>query len=349
MDKKNSEINSVIKFCIAGILCFIAAYLSELTLGAVATVPFILILPAIAYLLYRKTVPIAALCALSGFIVKCVFSSDIALILKFTVFCAVFSFISSNICRCVSELLLKKKLKIFKAVFFSLLFIVAFVIYFILYGTIFGNIASNKMNCDYLKTTYPDQNFLIGNTYYSLFDKCYVTEFGFSSRERYSAKVSALTESNAVIDGYRDYISSELMNVVLSELRASLSTIAYEGSDFAIRNGKIDTDDILTSKSTVSEYRNKMCFEIAFYYQFNSEESFEEMCRSYIKHLSEYREINYKQITFYGFGYDNSKDFAYTLDYISATDEIQRNNFDSKNFDRYFSEKDTHKYWELIG
>lgn len=349
MDKKNNGINSVISFFIAGVLSFAAAYLSELTLGAVATIPFILILPAIAYLFYKKPVHIAGLCALSGFIVKCVFTSDIPLIIKFTIFCAVFSFISVTFCRCISGLILRKTAKTHKVIISSIVFIIALVIYFMLYGTIFGNLSSNTVNREYLEKTYPEQDFLVGNTYYSVSDRRYVTEFGFSSRERYSAKVSAEKNGEAVIDGYRDYISSDLMNVVLSELRTSLSSFAYEGSDFVIRNGKIDTSDILTVQSSVADYRDKMCFEIALYYKFPTKESFEEMCKSYIEHLSGYDTLLYKQIRFYGFGYNNDKDFSYTLDYIFGTDEIQSYDFDSSDFERYFSEKDTHRYWELIG
>ncbi len=354
MQMQKNESKTFIRFFAAGLLCFAAAYLSEKTLGAIATFPFILILPGLAYLIYEKIWHITGFCAIAAFVFKCVFSSEIKEILAFTVFCVVLGAVSAMVFEQIRNIAFKKK-KGKNTVLKFLVFVACFVIYIFFYGTIFGNLTSNRLNTEYLEKTYPDEQFLTGSTYYSYADGCYVTEFGFTAKERYKALVSVDKNGNkasdgfASIDGYRDHIKYEILNIGQNNIRSALSTFVYEGSDYVIRNRTVDTGDVLTSSSTYAEYRDKTCFEIALYYQFDTKEAFEEMCRSYIEHLDKYESVVYKEIIFYGFDDGENEDFAYTLNHTFGSDEIKSTAFDSSSYSRYFSEKDTHKYWELLG
>ena len=332
------------RFCIAVILCFASAYLSEITLGAAATIPFILILSAAAYFVYAKPLRIAALTALSAFIVKCVYSADTKTVLIFMAMCAVLSFISAQTARFIYETFVLHKAKKAKAIVFALLFVVSFVFYIMIYGTIFGNLSSKSVNRAYIENTYTQDDLRIGSTYYSFSDKRYVTQFSFTARERYSALVSADSETEAPIDGYRDLKKNEIMNVVLADIRSALSTFAYEGEDFAIRNGSYDP-----SLAVDGDISFGMTFEIGLRYKFRDGAAFEKMCKSYIDHLKLYDNVGFGKLIFYGFDESDSDKFAYTLEYAYGSADIKSKPFDDKSFDKYFDEKDTHKYWELLG
>lgn len=334
---------------VAGLLCFLSTYLSELALGAVATIPFILFLPGIAYLIYHNPRHIAGLCALSAFIFKFVFSNDLKEIILFTLFCTILGTVSVFTFKCIFELIKEHRVTKASSFVFPALFAVSLVIYFIIYGTIFGNLSSKAINKDYLEKNYPEETFLIGNTYYSVNDGCYVTEVNFNAKESYTALVSAEKNGSAVIDGYRDYSTHEILSVGLEKIRTALSSFVYEGSDFVIRYGKVDTSDKLTPKSSYSDYAGKTNYEIALYYQFANIDDFEIMCKSYMEHIKGFDSIVYGKITFYGFDNSNNDDFTYMATYNFGSDKPQSGNFDTNNYSRYFSEKDTHKYWELLG
>lgn len=357
-DMTNGKTNSIsmsLRFCIAGIICFTAAYLSEKTLGAVAAFPFILILPGIAHLIYPRIFHITGFCALGAFIFKCVFSASITEILLYTLFCALLGTVSALTYRSVFDAV-KNKAKLSKTVISATAFIILLVIYIIFYGTIPGVISSERYNREYLEKTYPDEQFLIGNTYYSFGDKCYLTEFGFTAKERYSAFVSTgkkgdtpNPEGFAVIDGYRDHTKYEILNRGKNDITTALSTIVYEGTDYVIRNSTLNTNDVLTSGSSYGDYKDKTNYEIALYYQFGSENDFRDMCRKYTEHLDKYDSVVYQSITFYGFDTSGKKDFSYSATHIYGSGELKTQAFDSSSYIGYFHEKDTHRYWELLG
>ena len=328
----------------AGIICFVAVYLSEITLGAVATIPFILILPGIAYLVYGNVLHLTGLCALAAFIFKFVFSDNYLEIILFAVFCSVIGFISVMTFRNFASK--KRNAKTLTA--FSVLFFISFIVYIVCYGTVLGNLSSKEMNRDYLEKTYPQEEFLMGSTYYSVKDGCYLTEFGFTALERYSALVSADKNGNAVIDGYRDRSRYDILYTGLAKIRTALSTFAYEGSDFVIRTDRMASPDIITKENTYSEYADKCCYEIALYYQFDNAESFETMCRGYVEHLRSYDSIEFGTVTFYGFDGSSGDDFAYVSVYCFDSDEFTTEAFDEDKYSRYFSEEDTHRYWKLL-
>ena len=348
-NSNSSVIKSTVRFFFAGILCFLSAYLSELTFGAVATIPFILLLPGVAYLIYQNKLYIVVMCTLASFLFKSVFSQQSSTVFFFTALCAVFSVVSVLMSETLIDYFIKKKWKKIRIYIASFLFIISLIIYFMIYGTFFANITSKSLNVDYLEKTYPEEDFLIGNTYYSFKDSHYVTEFTFTAKESYKAMVSAEKGGKAVIDGYRDYSRYEILNVGLEKIRTALSTLAYEGSDFVIRTDSLETDDKLTPESAYSNYEDKTCYEIALYYQFDTVENFEKMCKTYMEHIGSFENIKYKKITFYGFDRSDKDDFSYTSIYLSGSDKPKISDFDSSNYSRYFTEKDTHKYWELLG
>lgn len=344
---QKNETGSFVRFFIAGLLCFAAAYLSEKQLGAIATLPFILVFPGIGYLIYKKPFHLAGFTLLAAFMFKCVYSGDTREIVLFPLFCAVMALVSAYTFKYISEAVTQGK-KTGNTVVFPLLFILALTGYIICFGTIFGNLSSNNTNREYLEATYPSENFELGSTYYSLKDRRYVTDFEFTARERYKAQVSADKNGNAPIDGYRDLVRHEILTDGLDHIRRGLSTFAYENSDFALRYDIIDSDDIITADATYSEYADKCCYEIALYYQFNTADEFEEMCRSYADHLSLYDSISFKRIRFYGFDSSDSDDFAYMTDFSFNDKSFDTKAFDDKDYSRYFTAEDTHRYWDLL-
>lgn len=347
MQKTNNGKSSFIRFFIAGLLCFAAAYLSEKTLGAIATFPFILILPGIAYLLYRKPIHLAGFSLLAAFMFKCVYSSDTREIVLFSLFCGVLTLVSAYTLKYVYEAIAQNK-KNKGTIVLPVLFVLSLIIYIICFGTFFGNLSSKGINREYIEKTYPSEDFNIGSTYYSVSDGKYITEFTFTAKERYKAVLSANSDGTASIDGYRDLARHELLTEGLGHIRTALSTFAYENSDFALRYDSIETDDIITTNSSYSKYADKCRYEIALYYQFTSKEEFEEMCKSYIEHLSSYDSVKYQRIRFYGFDSSDRVDFAYMTDYSNVDNTFDTRAFNDSEYSRYFSEEDTHKYWDLL-
>jgi len=336
--------NGFIRLCIAFVLCFVAVYFSELRFGAVATVPFILFSPAAAYAIHRKPLHIICFCALSAFILKCLFYPSVVEVLLFVVFCSLMgavSILTLNAFWCYKE----KRLAPQKLIAAAVLFVISLAVYILIYGTFFGNISSKKLNTEYLESTYPKEDIAVGSTYFSVRDMRYVTEFTFTAKERYRAKVSADKDGNAVIDGYRDLVHTELLDAGMNKINRCLSTFAYIDSDYSIRPSLIDTDDTITAKNVAAEYYDAMCFEIGLRYQFASSEDFEKMCRDYISHLNGYESLIYKKITFYGFGTDDKTDFEYALEYTFGSDSFESTSFSAENFKRYYG---NNKYYERI-
>lgn len=334
---------SIPTFAAACAICFAAVYLSEITLGAVSTLPFLPILPAIAYIIHRNRQHIVGLCAISAFITKCIFTNKISQIILFTLFCAAVSFVSSTF---VSSVMHRRKNKL-TFVLCSATYITVFIIYFLIYGTFWGNVSSKRINENYLSKQYPKENFAIGATYYSIAERRYVTQADFTNKERYRALISANSNGTAPIDGYADMCKNELLNVGLKKLQACLSTYAYTGKDFAIRSWKIDSNDVISATSSADNYIDKMCFEIALYERFNDSANFESACQGYINHLNGFNDLVYEKIRFYGL--DNSKNntFAYALDYEPQSGSFQSLPFDKNEYTDFNGK--AKKYWTLIG
>ncbi len=331
------------RFFIAGMLCFVAAYLTEPTLGAVATLPFMLVLPAAAYILYRNILQIGALCALGGFIFKHVLVSDFKAAVWFAIVCAFYG-IAGAFC---SKLLLKahknKKLYIASAI----VFICGISVFALFHGTFFSNLSSKELNIQYLEATYPEEEFTIGATYYSAKDGCYLTEFVFSDNEVYRARIGVKEgKKNRIVkvNGYRDYCEARLLQYGTDILLSYLSNYAHEGEDFALRRDKIEETTLLTTDSVPEDFYGEMCYELAFYNIFPDESSFEVMCREYVSYIPE--SFEYQSIRFYGIGDDG--EFEYSLTASPESTEFISEPFDGKSFEKYTSDSDTHKYWEFI-
>lgn len=328
---------------VVGILSFVAVYLSEITLGVIATVPFLVIVPPVCYLLYRRQLHIVGLFAFAAFFFKLVFVSDVKRAVLFALFCAFFATASITAVKLLivakaSVENKKKKLNIISGI----IFLVLFIIYFIVYGTFFGNISFKNKNIAFIQSTYPDEKFILGNTYFSVSDFCYITEFGFFDNELYNVKISAKNEDTAKIDGYRDYCVSRLSEGGLSKLRAYISNYAHEGEDFAIRRDNILSADTLYADFLGENYYADMTYEIAFYRYFSDNVSFEEQCRQYLAYIPE--EFEYNKITFYGLSEKGKFEFA--AEYNRSLEVFTLS--DSVKFNKYFSSNDTHKYWTLI-
>ncbi len=333
---------SALRFFAAGLFCLAAAYLTEPTLGAIATLPFIIVLPAIGYILYRNILHIGALCALGGFIFKYFFVSELKTAVFFAVLCAFYGIIGAVFAKLLINARKNKKLYIASAA----VLICSFLIFSVFHGTFFANLSSKALNEEYLKNTYPEETFSLGSTYYSFSDKCYLTEFVFNDSEVYLAKIGVKNGKNKIVkvNGYRDYCEARLLEAGTKILTSYFSNYVHEGEDFALRRDRIEETKLLTTDSVPEDFYGDMCYEIAFYALFAEKSDFEEMCRQYISYIPE--SFAYHSIRFYGLGESGEFEFAFTyedeaLDFVSES-------FDEKSFEHYFSDSDTHKYWEFI-
>lgn len=334
--------NSAICFFAAGLLCIAAAYLTDPTLGAVASIPFMIILPAIGYFLYRHILHIGALCALGGFIFRYFFASELKTALIFAIICAFYGIIGAIFAKILIFSRMKKKFYIVSALFL----IFFFAIFSVFHGTFFANLSSKALNEEYLRRTYPEEDFSIGTTYYSFNDKCYLTEFIFSDNELYLAKIGVKDgyNKNIVVNGYRDYCEARLLEAGTDILNSYLSNYVHEGEDFALRRDKIEETQLLTTASVPKDFYSEMCYELAFYEIFPEKSGFEEMCRRYISYIPE--SFEYQSIRFYGLG--ESGEFEYALTTTDKSPEFVSEPFDNKSFERYLHNSDTHKYWKFI-
>lgn len=334
---------TLLQFFIAGILCFAAVYLSEKTLGAVATIPFIIILPALAYGIYRKPLHIIGLTALAGVIFKCAFVSDIPSALIFGITCALYS--AFAVLATILIIAFRHNKNKMSAILSCVIFVALIAVYTITNGTVFGNINAEKQNIKFAEETYPEETFTIGSTYFSASDFCYVTEFIFTDSEVYSAKISANDDGTAKVNGYHDYCEARLMRPGVEKLRAFLANYGYEGQDFAVRPDRIDTATLLTTGLNSEDFYDDMCYEIAFYYEFENEESFADKCKEYIAYLPEV--FTYRSIKFYGFG-DKGNNFKYSLTYQSGNANYEVVPFDKKSFKSYTEDFENQRYWKMI-
>lgn len=339
---KKLKDSKLLRLFIAGILCFAAACLTEPTLGALATLPFIIVIPATGYFIYSNILHICGFCALGGFLFKYAIVSELREAASFALVCALYGVLA--VLRVKYMMSAKSKLRyIYSTIFFACLIS----IYFVFHGTFFANLSSKDLNEKYLTERYPEEEFTIGTTYYSFSDKCYLTEFVFSDNEVYRAKIGVKEGKNGRIvkvNGYRDYCEARLLEDGTDILLSYLSNYVHEGEDFALRRDKIEETAILTTDSTPEDFYSQMCYEIAFYNIFPESTAFEEMCRQYVSYIPE--GFEYGSIRFYGIG--ASGEFEYSLSAKDGEAEFVSEPFDAESFERYFRNSDTHKYWEFI-
>lgn len=331
----------IFRFALAGLLCVIAAYFTDKTLGAVASLYIIIILCTAAYLIYKKALSIIALCTLGGIVFKLSYGSGIKEILQSVFVCILFSalpILAIHIGFGTKQRCKKRYIWCF-AIFVLSIFIHSFI-----YGTFFGNITSKKLNESYLKSEYPDTEFTFGSTYYSIKDRAYLTSAIFRDKEVYSALFSVSKKDGVIIDGYRDYCEARLLEYGTDRLSSYLESYVHEGEDFALRRNKISVAERLTDKSLADNYYPYMVYDIAFYDVFSEKSRFEEKCALYASYIPDSFEFDF--IRFYGIG-ENGK-FKFQRDLTGNRSFSETSEFDKLSFDKYYSDKDTHRYWSVI-
>ncbi len=340
---KKLKDSRALRILVLGILCFIAAYLAEPHQGAVATIPFIAVLPALGLFVYNNLGYALFFCAFGGFFTRCAFTADVPSSLLFALECTIIGLLSCSAALCIMYAKNKNNKKKIYGIS-ALIFVISIVIFVILHGTFFGNTSSKKLSEKYISNTYTGEKFTVGSTYYSPLDMCYLTEFRFIDDEIYMAQVSAKSESEAKIDGYHDYCHARLLEEGTDILRGYFSSLAHEGEDFALRRNRIETNDLLTRDSVPEDYFADMCYDVAFYREFSNPEDFMTMCRQYVDYLPEI--FLYREINFLGLG-DNGK-FAYNAQHSRQNDTLTFFEFDEKSFVKYKHNKDTNKYFQCL-
>lgn len=331
----------LIRFAIAGILCVTSAYFTEKAFGVFASLPITIVLCIAAYFIYKKPIPLIFLCSLGGLIFKAAFTSDAAAIIKSVIICAVLSALSvTSMHLCFGNR--RKTTRVYSAGI--LLLFLSLSIHLIVFGTFFGNLTSKELNENYIRTEYPDVEFTIESTYYSPKDGRYLTDAVFRDKEVYTAQFSAPKGNKATIDGYKDYCEARLLEYGTKRLKSFLESHEHEGENFALRRSGISLADRLQSKAEPEDYYRYMMYDIAFYDVFTSKEAFIERCRGFVQYIPNVFEFN--SIRFYGIG--NSGSFEYQADFSGNRQLSEPSSFDGKQFETYFSDKDTHKYWSII-
>lgn len=334
--------------CFAGaiIIAFLSIYLFSGDRGAWQGVPLILFAPAISSI-YNNRKAIYVLYGYLALAVSIYDKAQLSFSLKYTAVVLVIAFVSIFVKRMiVTGVTIKGKRGLAFLLGAVVLTGASLFAYADYNGTYFGNINASKENIASFEQKYADCEieFTIGNTYYSHTAGGYLTEMSFYHREQITASYGANTKSG-VVDGYRNYCASLMMEERANDLGNLLSYHYRRDIDFAVRYDEMKGDDLLLPYSREDDYAHLMSFDIAFYDVIESKEAFAKLCEEYFSHI-ESGKFEYDSITFYG---GNEKGFKYqiTLEKGSGQSVKAENvmDFDKRTFKKYTSESDIKEYW----
>ena len=343
---KKSAVFRTLSLFAAGILCFLAVYAYSPERGAVMALPLVLILPGLAFFLYPKPAVILPLCALAALLFALVEGGSIAYVVRHVLLTLLFSAVSCFALSYLSRLVRGQSGRRVYAVVTAAVFAFFFVVYGVLYGTFWGNLTSEKQTIAYMTERYPQETFTIGKTYYSAKDRVYLTDFVFTDSDVYVASAGLARNGEVRADGYDAYCRTKLLSAGEDALRHVLTNYYHEGEDFALRRGELLTSDVLSPDADPARYRNKMCFDIAFYRACASTEAFEARCREYLSRLP--ADFPYAKLRFFGAQTDGG-DFRYVLTQESAAPAAHAQPLRKAEFRAYRRDRDAYEYWAPYG
>lgn len=347
---KNGAVFRTLSLFAAGILCFLAVYAYSPERGAVMALPLVLVLPGLAFLLYPRPAVILPLCGLAALLFAFTEGGSAAYTVRHVLLTLLFSAVSCLAFALLSRLVRKEERNRIgsKAVYFATgaVFVCFLIAYGVLYGTFWGNLTSKKQNVAYATGRYPRETFTISKTYYSIKDRVYLTDLVFTDSDVYVASVGLFRNGEVRADGYDAYCRTKLLSAGEDALRRVLTNYCHEGEDFALRRGELLTDDVLSPDADAEAYRDKMCFDIAFYRGCETSGAFEARCREYLSYLP--ANFPYARLRFFGAQTDGG-DFCYVLTQESGTPDDHAQPLRKADFIAYRRDRDAYEYWAPYG
>ena len=125
------------------------------------------------------------------------------------------------------------------------------------------------------------------------------------------------------------------------KVRLYLTSKAHEHEDFALRRNRILTDEILNHNADPQDFLALMCYDIAFYKEFENSDDFMAECEKYLTYFPE--GFKYGEIRFLGL--DEGGDFNYCA---IKGDDLSLSRFNKDDFVKYKKDNDTSKYWDIL-
>ncbi len=278
-------------------IIFIATFTLTEQRGFFRTLPFILILPAVATFFYNKKLLTVILCGILAMFFGLVDSSDIAVAALLAILAMIFSSIGIVSKRLFITGTLSETKRSICYILAVVLVVAGIVGYFGFFGNPVDLVGKHSDNVKYIRSAYPDETITIGKTAFDFYDRTYYTSCKIiCGNTKIIADISAKSPPHS--DKFRKYLEYTLLGERITELSRTIMS-NLPGESVLIREVSVDESVALTSSLTADDVRAHMSFDIAFIAQLTDISDFAKKCDEYIRALDS-ASFDYKTITFYG-------------------------------------------------
>ena len=338
---KKSYVKTIL-FLALYIILMIGATASMLeSSGIFATLPLILILPAVATIFYNKKRLTAILCFALVLVFRLLESGNS----KNAVICAfvalAFATIGIFIKRLAVTFFVANSKKAISAILSVILAAASVFCYFHLFGNPVSHANAHRENVAYLKETYGTEIPDIKYTYYNYEEKAYLTTVSLEDALM-TAEICA-TDPQNIIDGYNNYYEYTYLTS-RSDILKSLLALKLPDETREVRVNVDETKITAAPIKNPDSLCDEMVFGIAFYSQINTKEEFLEKCEEYHKVITENGFV-YGIIHYYG-GFADEFLFEMSVEYgFDGNLSSLVKDFSGETFERYYSEKDLYDHW----
>jgi len=341
--QKNKIFKNIFPYAAYAILVALSTVFTTESAGILRTIPFVLVLPALATFFINKKLITVFLC----FAIALCFGAVERYSVAQTVFNAVAAGAFAGIgilakrffvTACVAERL--KKLMVLCG---ALLLIIGGAAYAFVFGNpVHAAIYAGK-NAEYIKNIYGENAPEIRYTHYDALSGKYFTNVGFTDETYMNADISL--DGTEVYDGYSNYYEYKILSERRTEM-SQLLTQRFPGSQFALRIN-MDETDISVCAADVNDpqkFYGSMVFDLAFYGQLREKDAFADECRKYAEYLKSTGTI-FAHFNYYGgfadeFLYEMAVPCGFEGDYT-----LLAKDFEGETFNRYYEESDYIDGW----
>ncbi len=323
-----------VRVLIYAIIIFIATFTLSEQRGFFRTLPFVLVLPAVATLFYNKRTLTVILCGVLAMFFGLVDTADISDAVLTAIIAMIFAFAGILTKRLIVTGKLYSGRRLLCYSLSAVLVIIGTLGYFAYFGNPIGTVGNHNDNVKYIRATYPDEDISIGATAYSFRDKTYYTSCKIDcGRSKIFADISANEPERT--DRYRKYLEYTMLSDRITELSRTIMT-GFPGESVIFREAGFSRDVPLSQAVTPESVRAHMSFDIAFVAQITDIAEFEKKCAEYAEFL-EKSSFEYKRITFYGGFADEYRFCAVYENNSVSVSEIPKTSFDKDANAEYFT------------
>jgi hypothetical protein len=344
MSKNVSKVKKTASFFAYVLLIVLSAITLTNAGGFFRTIPFVLVLPALATFLYNKRELTSALTFLATFMVASAQSLDIKKAFLLSVAAFIFSFAGIYIKRLLITAYVcdGKARKIFCIILACAFLLIGSAVYFTLFGNPVSALVSRADNIAYIKENYPERELEINETVYDFSHRRYFTNVSFMSDSPMNADISV--KGGVIIDGYHNYYEYKYM----SKRAQELSLIIYEAfrENTSVGCNIAKTDILFAPNKTAGETYSDMVFDIYFGTQTADESTFAGKCKEYCEAINE-KGFEYGALKFYG-GYAGEFYYEMTVPHDFPTDFYGNVlPFNEKHLVKRETEADYKEHWDF--